>query len=103
MSQKIQSRRSRFADLWRPKVIAAHQRQEIKIVKMKGTFPWHFHEAEDEFFSVWRGRFRVEWRERIIDLGPGEGVVVPRCVEHRAAAEDEADTILFEPAATRNT
>jgi mannose-6-phosphate isomerase-like protein (cupin superfamily) len=72
-------------------------------VKVKGTFPWHFHETEDEFFLVWKGRFRVEFRERIIDLGPGEGVVVPRREEHRAAAEEEAEIILFEPAATRNT
>jgi mannose-6-phosphate isomerase-like protein (cupin superfamily) len=94
---------SRFTDHWRPKVIAALNGQEIKIVKVKGTFPWHFHDAEDELFLVWKGRFRVEFRDRIVDLGPGEGVVVPRQVEHRTAADDEAEIIVFEPASTRNT
>jgi mannose-6-phosphate isomerase-like protein (cupin superfamily) len=93
----------RFADLWCPKVLAALNGQQIKIVKVKGTLPRHFHEEEDEFFLVWRGRFRVEFRDRIIDLGPGEGVIVPRRVQHRTAAEEEAEIILFEPGATRNT
>jgi mannose-6-phosphate isomerase-like protein (cupin superfamily) len=26
---------------------------------------------------VWRGRFRVEFRDRIVELGPGELVIVP--------------------------
>jgi mannose-6-phosphate isomerase-like protein (cupin superfamily) len=38
-----------------------------------------------------------------VELGPGELVVVPRGVEHRTAADDEAEVILFEPAGTRNT
>jgi mannose-6-phosphate isomerase-like protein (cupin superfamily) len=38
-------------------------------------------------FLVWRGRFRVEFRDRVVDLGPGELVVIPRGVEHRTAAD----------------
>jgi len=54
-------------------------------------------------FLVWRGRFRVEYRDRIVELGPGELTVVPRGVEHRTAADEEAEVILFEPADVRNT
>jgi mannose-6-phosphate isomerase-like protein (cupin superfamily) len=39
----------------------------------------------------------------VVELGPGEGLVVPRGVEHRTAADEEAEVLLFEPAATRNT
>jgi mannose-6-phosphate isomerase-like protein (cupin superfamily) len=92
-----------FSEHWRPKVVAALNGQEIKIVKVQGTFPWHHHESEDEFFLVWKGRFRVEFRDRVVELGPGEGVVVPRGVEHRTAADEEAEVLVFEPAATRNT
>jgi mannose-6-phosphate isomerase-like protein (cupin superfamily) len=94
---------SQFSELWRPKVVAALNGQEVKIVKVQGTFPWHHHETEDEFFLVWRGRFRIEFRDCIVELGPGEGLIVPRGIEHRTAAEQEAEIILFEPAATRNT
>jgi len=39
----------------------------------------------------------------VLRLGPGEGVVVPRGIEHRTAADEEAEVLVFEPAATRNT
>jgi mannose-6-phosphate isomerase-like protein (cupin superfamily) len=94
---------SLFSEQWRPKVVAALNGQEVKIVKVQGTFPWHHHDNADEFFLVWKGRFRIEFRDRVVDLGPGEGLVVPRGVEHRTAADGEAEVLLFEPAATRNT
>ena len=92
-----------FSEQWRPKVIAALNGQEVKIVKVQGTFPWHHHDTEDEFFLVWKGRFRVEFRDRIVELGPGEMVVVPKGVEHRTAADEEAEVILFERAGVVNT
>ncbi len=54
-------------------------------------------------FLVWRGTFRVEFRDRIVEMGPGELVVVPRGVEHRTAADAEAEVIIFEPVGVRNT
>jgi mannose-6-phosphate isomerase-like protein (cupin superfamily) len=77
--------------------------QEVKLVKVQGTFPWHHHDDVEEMFLVWRGRFRVEFRDRIVELGPGELVIVPRGVEHRTAADEEAEVILLEAAGTLNT
>lgn len=94
---------SLFEDHWRPKVVAAVNGQEIKVVKVEGEFPWHIHEDEDEFFIVWKGRFRVEFRDRVEELGPGECVVVPRGVEHRTCADEEAEILCFAPAGARNT
>ena len=88
---------------WRPKVVAELNGQEVKLVKFCGVFPWHHHENEDELFLVWRGTMQLEFRDRTITLGPGELCVVPRGVEHRTLAETEAEVLLFEPAATRNT
>ena len=39
----------------------------------------------------------------IVELGPGELVVVPRGVEHRTAADEEAELIVLEPAGVLNT
>jgi mannose-6-phosphate isomerase-like protein (cupin superfamily) len=47
--------------------------------------------------------YRVEFRDRIVELGPVEMVVVPRGIEHRTAADDEAEIILLEPAGVLNT
>lgn len=92
-----------FDEHWRPKVVAELNGQEVKLVKVAGEFPWHRHEHEDEMFLVWKGRFRVEFRDHMVDLGPGEFVVVPHGVEHRTAADAEAEVLIFEPAAVRNT
>ncbi|GAC1499656.1 MAG: cupin domain-containing protein [Bradyrhizobium sp.] len=92
-----------FADQWRPKTVASLNQQDVKLVKVQGEFPWHKHEAEDEFFLVWKGNFRVEFRDRTVDLGPGEALVVKRGVEHLTTADKEAQIIIFEPAGVRNT
>jgi mannose-6-phosphate isomerase-like protein (cupin superfamily) len=92
-----------FTEQWRPKVLGELNGQEVKIVKFQGQFVWHTHEAEDELFLVWRGRFRVEFRDRVVELERGEFLIVPRGVEHRTVADEEAEIILFEPMATRNT
>jgi mannose-6-phosphate isomerase-like protein (cupin superfamily) len=94
---------SLFSDHWRPKVIAALNGQEVKIVKVEGEFPWHHHDNEDEFFMVWKGKFRIEFRDRVVTLEPGECAVVPRGTEHRTCADEEAHILCFEPAATLNT
>src|SRR5580704_5538674 len=87
---------ARFAEQWQPKIVAELNGQEVKLVKVQGTFPWHHHDDVEEMFLVWRGRFRVEFRDRIVELGPGELVVVPRGVEHRTAEFRGEGTIIDE-------
>jgi len=92
-----------FAEHWRPKVIASLNGQEVKLIKALGEFPWHHHDNEDEFFMVWKGNFRVEFRDQVVIMGPGECVVVPRGVEHRTCADEEAEVLCFEPQGVLNT
>jgi mannose-6-phosphate isomerase-like protein (cupin superfamily) len=92
-----------FSDFWNPRIIAELNGQQVKVVKFRGEFLWHHHDGEDELFFVHRGRFRMEFRDRVVHLGPGEMIVVPRGVEHRPVADEEVEVVLFEPAATLNT
>jgi len=94
---------TQISEHWRPKVVGELNGQEVKLVKFQGEFVWHQHEQEDELFLGVAGRFRVEFRDRVVEIGPGELIVVPHGVEHRTVAEEEAHVLLFEPAATRNT
>ena len=94
---------SLFTEHWRPKVISRLNGQEVKVIKVQGEFPWHTHAGEDEFFLVWKGRFRVEFRDRVAELGPGDCIVVPRGTEHRTCADEEAEILCFEPAGVLNT
>ena len=94
---------SLFSDLWRPRIIAELNGQEIKLVKVQGEFPWHLHDESDEFFLVWKGAFRVEFRDRVVTLNVGEGLLVPRGVEHRTCADEVAEVLCFESANVLNT
>ena len=92
-----------FSDHWRPRVAAQLNGQDVRLVKVQGVFPWHSHADAEEMFLVWKGRFRVEFRNRIETLNPGQFIVVPRGVEHRTAADEEAEVMIFEPSEVINT
>ena len=94
---------SSFSEPWQPHIVGELNGQHVKVVKLKGEFVWHHHEAEDELFLVVKGRMTIRFRDRDVDLAEGEFVVVPRGVEHCPVAEEEAHVILFEPAGTVNT
>ncbi|MBC7791749.1 MAG: cupin domain-containing protein [Anaerolineae bacterium] len=94
---------SSFDDHWSPKIVAELNGQHVKIAKILGEFVWHHHESEDELFLVHRGRLRIEFRDRTVELKEGDMLVVPRGVEHRPVADEEVELLLFEPAGTLNT
>ena len=93
----------RFSAHWSPKIVAELNGQHVKLVKFRGEFVWHRHEHEDELFQVLRGSFRMEFRDRAVDLREGEMIVVPRGIEHRPVADEEVSVLLLEPASTVNT
>ena len=99
----LRQKLSLFEERWSPRVVAALNGQEVKLVKLEGEFVWHSHAEEDELFLVLEGTLRMELRDRTIDLAPGQLLVVPRGVEQRPVAEGEVHVLLFEPAGTLNT
>ena len=94
---------SLFEDHWSPKIAGEINDSYLKLVRFKGEFVWHRHEAEDELFLVVKGRFLVKLRDRDIWLEEGEFVIVPRGVEHKPIAEQEALVLLLGPKSTLNT
>ncbi|MGD8377142.1 MAG: cupin domain-containing protein [Acidobacteriota bacterium] len=94
---------ARFDDAWSPRIVGELNGQHLKVAKFRGPFTWHRHADEDEAFLVLRGSFRLELRDGTLDVGEGELAIVPRGVEHRPVADEEAHVLLFEPASTRNT
>lgn len=94
---------SRVDDYWHPRIAAELNDSYVKLVKFKGEFVWHKHDAEDELFLVVKGRMRIELRDGEIRLDEGELAVIPRGVEHRPVAHEEAHVVLLEPKTTLNT
>lgn len=99
LSQKL----SLFSDHWAPRVVAALNDYEVKLVKVQGEFVWHSHEDTDELFLIVRGRLRIELRDGAVELAAGELYVVPRGVQHRPVALEECEMMLIEPRGVVNT
>jgi mannose-6-phosphate isomerase-like protein (cupin superfamily) len=92
-----------FADHWQPRTVGSFNGHDLMVVKVKGEFHWHKHDDTDDFFFVLKGRLTIELRDRAVHLGPGELFVVPKGVEHRPVAQDEAHLLLIERSGTPNT
>jgi len=92
-----------FDEVYVPKIVAELNGQYVKLARIRGPYVWHRHDHEDEAFLVIRGRLRIDFRDRTVELDPGQMIVVPRGVEHRPDADDEALVMLFEPQSTLNT
>src|SRR6266540_750239 len=60
------------------------------------TDSWHKHDDEDEFFYVVEGRFLIDLEGRTVELGPGQGFVVPKAVMHRPRAPERTVILMVE-------
>ena len=68
---------------------------QIKVVKLKGEFMWHTHEATDELI--------IQLRDGNVTLKPGQLFIVPKGVEHCPIAEGEEHALVIEPVGIVNT
>jgi len=105
MRDKVNLRESlaRIREPWSPRIIGALNGQHVKLARLKGAFAWHSHADADELFLVLSGTLRMELRDRVVEMEPGELFIVPRGVEHRPVAPGETEVLLFEPEGTLNT
>ena len=99
LAEKLRS----FTEHWSPRTVAQLNGHDVMVVKVKGEFVWHKHDDTDDFFLVLEGTLDIELRDRTVTLGPGEAYVVPKGVEHRPVAREEAHILLIEPTGTPNT
>jgi mannose-6-phosphate isomerase-like protein (cupin superfamily) len=99
----LEAKLSAFSEHWSPKIVGAFNGHDVMVVKAKGEFVWHSHPDTDDFFLVLKGKVTIQLRDGDVRLGPGEFFVVPRGVEHRPVAEEEAHLLLIEPVGTPNT
>lgn len=101
---------SLFNEHWSPKIAGELNGQLVKLVKFQGEFVWHHHDNEDELFYVIKGQFDMHYRspeapaeDRVITIHEGEFLIMPKGVEHKPAAKEEVQVMLFEPSSTLNT
>jgi len=68
----------------------------VRLGIVQGEFHWHKHDRDDEFFFVLEGRLLIGLKKRTIELGPHQGVVIPRKVMHRPRAPVKTVMLMVE-------
>ena len=94
---------STFSDYFSPRTIAKYNDCDVMVVKAKGEFVWHHHEAEDELFLVLKSSLMMRFRDKDVLVEEGEFIIVPRGIEHLPVADEEVHIMLLEPKSTLNT
>lgn len=92
-----------FSDHWNPRIVGRYNSNELRVAKLSGEFAWHSHADTDELFLVVSGRLRMQFRDGIEVLDPGDAIVVPRGVEHCPMADGECHVLLIDAEGTLNT
>jgi mannose-6-phosphate isomerase-like protein (cupin superfamily) len=65
---------------------------------LEGEFHWHKHDREDELFYVVEGKLLLDLEGRTVELGPRQGLMVPRGVLHRTRAPQRTVVLMVEAA-----
>ena len=75
----------------------------VRLGVMQGEYHWHKHDNDDEFFFVLDGKFIIDLEDRVVELHPREGFVVPKGIVHRTRAPERTVILMVETAAIAPT
>jgi mannose-6-phosphate isomerase-like protein (cupin superfamily) len=70
----------------------------VRVGVVEGEYHWHKHDEDDEFFFVVEGKLLIDLEERVVELKPRQGFVVPKGVLHRTRAPERTVILMFENA-----
>jgi mannose-6-phosphate isomerase-like protein (cupin superfamily) len=85
-------------DQWYNQTLCRVNESVVRLGVVQGEYHWHKHDEDDEFFYVVEGRFLIDLPDRTLELGPGQGVVVPKGVMHRPRAPGRTVILMVETA-----
>ena len=70
----------------------------VRVAIIEGEYHWHKHDEDDEFFYVVEGKLLIDLEDRVVELGAGQGFVVPKTVVHRTRAPQRTVILMVENA-----
>ena len=100
----LRAKLSTFEGHWQPRTVTEYNGHDVMVVKVQGEYKWHSHPDTDDFFLVLEGEIDIDLEGgRTVHLGPGQMFVVPKGMQHRPRAAQEAHLLLIEPTGTPNS
>ena len=85
-------------DKWYNQTLCRVNESVVRMAVVQGDYHWHEHKDIYEFFFVLAGRFLIDLEDRVIDLAPQQGFVVPKGVRHRTRAPERTVLLMVERA-----
>ena len=70
----------------------------VRLAVVEGEYHWHKHVDDDEFFYVLEGKLLIDLEGRSVELGPRQGMVVPKGMLHRTRARERTVMLMVENA-----
>ena len=70
----------------------------VRLGVIEGEYHWHQHVDDDEFFCVVEGQLLIDLEGRTVELGPRQGMVVPKGTMHRTRAPQRTVMLMVENA-----
>lgn len=86
----------RCTDRWFNQTLCKVNESVVRLGIVQGEYHWHQHDDLDEFFYVVEGRFLIDLEGRTVELGPKQGFVVPKGVQHRPRAPEKSVILMVE-------
>ncbi len=81
---------------WYNQTLCAVNDSVVRLAVIEGEYHWHKHDADDEFFYVVEGQLLIDLEDRTVELGPRQGVVIPKGVMHRPRAPQRTVMLMVE-------
>ena len=75
----------------------------IRLAVIEGEFHWHKHSKEDEFFFVLDGLLLIDLEDKVIELKPKQGFMVPKGVLHKTRAPTKTSVLVIEDSTVKPT
>jgi mannose-6-phosphate isomerase-like protein (cupin superfamily) len=75
----------------------------VRLGVFEGEFHWHKHDLEDEFFWVVEGKLYLDLEDKVVELAPRQGLMVPRGVIHRTRAPQRTVVLMVEAGTVKPT
>lgn len=83
-------------DKWFNQTLTRVNGSVVRIGIVEGEYHWHKHDEDDEFFFVLSGKLFVDLEDRVIELGPNQGVTISKGVLHRTRAPQKTVMLMVE-------
>ncbi|HJP87389.1 MAG TPA: cupin domain-containing protein [Gemmatimonadaceae bacterium] len=94
----IDSEVNAVRDRWFNQTLCRVNDSVVRMGVVQGEYHWHQHNDLDEFFYVVDGKFYIDLEDRIVELRPRQGFVVPKGVTHRTRAPERSVILMVEGA-----